>query len=29
MTFSAAIEGLNMMVRKAKRKKAARLASNA
>ncbi|MCQ9470487.1 TerC family protein [Pseudomonas alliivorans] len=29
MTFSAAIEGLNMMVRRAKRKKAARLASNA
>ncbi|MBA1232259.1 TerC family protein [Pseudomonas viridiflava] len=29
MTFSAAIEGLNMMVRKAKRKKAARLAANA
>ena len=29
MSFSAAIEGLNMMVRKAKRKKAARLASNA
>ena len=29
MTFSAAVEGLNMMVRKAKRKKAARLASNA
>ncbi|MGX0956293.1 putative tellurium resistance membrane protein TerC [Pseudomonas viridiflava] len=29
MTFSAAIEGLNMIVRKAKRKKAARLASNA
>ncbi|WP_440088008.1 TerC family protein [Pseudomonas fragariae (ex Marin et al. 2024)] len=29
MTFSAAIEGLNMMVRRAKRKKAARLASHA
>ncbi|MEE4918263.1 TerC family protein [Pseudomonas alliivorans] len=29
MTFSAAIEGLNMMVRRAKRKKAARLASSA
>ncbi|MEE4677478.1 TerC family protein [Pseudomonas alliivorans] len=29
MTFSAAIEGLNMMVRRAKRRKAARLASHA